>query len=286
MTRHSILSFERVSKNFPGPSGAPALHAVRAVSMTVERGKTLAIVGESGSGKSTLARMLMRLEATSSGRILLDQEGSLRDISSISPQDFCRRVQMVFQDPYASLNGRKRIWEIVSDGATNLGLARTPGERRDTAQQVLEAVGMSGSFLDAYPDRLSGGQRQRVSIARALASQPEILVLDEPLSALDVSVQAQIINLLLDLQARLGLTYLFISHDLAVVRHVADRVAVMCSGQLLEYGPVEEVIDNPRHPYSLELARASFAIRTHVPYKPGPVVDAVCPQTFPAGASA
>ncbi|MFO3664176.1 ATP-binding cassette domain-containing protein [Pseudomonas amygdali] len=262
MPSQNVLSFEGVTKTFETASATDAVRAVSEVSLQVRRGETLAIVGESGSGKSTLVRLLMKLESPSSGRIFLDQGGVVCDIAKIATSDFYRRVQMVFQDPYGSLNGRRRVWEIVSAGVAYLGLKRTRADLREAAEEALASVGLPAAYLDTYPDHLSGGQRQRVSIARALAARPEILVLDEPLSALDVSVQAQIVNLLLELQERMKLTYLFISHDLAVVRHIADTVAVMRSGQLIEVGPVEDVIDRPAHSYTQALVGASFAVRS------------------------
>lgn len=261
MSKKNIVSFEQVTKLYKTTSSAETIRAVSEVSIKAKYGETLAIVGESGSGKSTLVRMLMKLESPTAGLIKLDEDGITRNIEEISDRNFYRRVQMVFQDPYASLNGRKRVWEIVSTGPTAVGLIKNRAEQRAVAEKALTLVGLAASYLDAFPNSLSGGQRQRVSIARALAVEPEILVLDEPLSALDVSVQAQIVNLLLELQKRLKLTYLFISHDLAVVRHIADKVAVMHTGQLVEYGSVEEVIDCPKHPYTLSLVGTSFAVR-------------------------
>ncbi|HEY3596012.1 MAG TPA: ATP-binding cassette domain-containing protein, partial [Paraburkholderia sp.] len=178
--------------------------------------------------------------------------GNEVDLAAIAPRDLCMRMQMVFQDPYSSLNPRKRVWQIVATAPASLR-RRSRRDLRQCAERHLQSVGLGADYLDAFPGALSGGQRQRVGIARALAAEPEILILDEPLSALDASVQAQILNLLLDLQRALGLTYLFISHDLAVVRHLADEVAVLYAGRLVEYGAAEAVIDAPAHPYTQTL---------------------------------
>ncbi|WP_434632529.1 oligopeptide/dipeptide ABC transporter ATP-binding protein [Chromobacterium sp. CV08] len=252
---HDIITIERISKRFrSGGSWLRPGHtqALDQVSLPLRQGRTLAVVGESGSGKSTLARLLLQLERPSAGAIRIAGRNDSADIADIPLRDYYRRVQMVFQDPYSSLNPRKPIWQIVTTA-----LARRGGPSREArmriAEQQLRAVGLGEQFLHVLPGALSGGQRQRVGIARALASQPEILVLDEPLSALDISVQAQILNLLLELQQRLRLTFVFISHDLSVVRHIADDVAVMYAGQLLEYGEAGAVIDSPRHPYTQAL---------------------------------
>ncbi|MFC4160295.1 oligopeptide/dipeptide ABC transporter ATP-binding protein [Chitinimonas lacunae] len=247
MVRKSLLSRERIQ-------------ALDDVSLPLLRGRILALVGESGSGKSTLARLLMKLDTPSGGAIRMDRDGQEVDIATITPVDYYRRVQMVFQDPYASINPRKRVWQIITAALANLG-----HYDRDTLRKIalrqMEQVGLGAQYLDVFPNALSGGQRQRVCIARALAAEPEILVLDEPLSALDVSIQAQILNLLLELQQRLGLTYLFISHDLAVVRHIADEVAVLYAGRLVEYGSVASVIDTPGHPYTQALVASALGSR-------------------------
>jgi len=256
----SIATISHLSKSFPfrrSLFSRDAFVAVDDVSLVLRRGRTLALVGESGSGKSTIARLLMKLDTPSAGSIVLQHEGRAADIADIPAREYYRRVQMVFQDPYSSINPRKRVWQTVSSAPSHLGrLGRAA--LRDIAARGLEEVGLGTQYLDAYPDALSGGQRQRVCIARALALRPEILVLDEPLSSLDVSVQAQIVNLLLALQQRLGLTYLFISHDLAVVRHLADEVAVLRAGRLVECGGVENVIDVPRAAYTRTLVRSAL----------------------------
>ncbi|MET0405901.1 MAG: oligopeptide/dipeptide ABC transporter ATP-binding protein, partial [Cystobacter sp.] len=233
------------------------IQALDDVSLPLLRGRTLAVVGESGSGKSTLARLLMRLDEPTSGSLRLHHDGGFADIQGIAPLDYYRRVQMVFQDPYSSMNPRKRIWQTVTTALSNMRSC-SGDEMMRIAEQQLKAVGLDSHYLKSFPHALSGGQRQRVCIARALVTQPELLVLDEPLSALDVSIQAQILNLLLELQQRLALTYLFITHDLAVVRHFADDVAVMYAGQLVEYGTVDAIIGAPRHPYTQTLVESSM----------------------------
>ncbi len=256
----NIMTVDRLSKSFrvrKSLFSSVRVQALDDVSLPLRRGRILALVGESGSGKSTLARLLMRLDEPSAGAIRIEQGTKDVDIGSVPLREYYKRVQMVFQDPYASLNPRKRIWKIVSTAASNLG-THSRDDLRRVAKESLDAVGLGHQYLDAFPNALSGGQRQRVCIARALAAKPEILVLDEPLSSLDVSIQAQILNLLLELQGQLGLTYLFISHDLAVVRHVADDVAVMYAGRLVEYGTVESVIDAPSHPYTKTLVGSAL----------------------------
>jgi ABC-type glutathione transport system ATPase component len=256
----NIMTIEHVSRSFRvrrSLFSSVRVPALDDVSLPLRRGRVLALVGESGSGKSTLARLLMRLDEPSAGAIRIEQGTNDVDIARVPLRDYYRRIQMVFQDPYASLNPRKRIWKSVTAAVSNLGTDAQSDLRR-VAEESLGAVGLGNQYLDAFPDTLSGGQRQRVCIARALAARPEILVLDEPLSSLDVSIQAQLLNLLLELQRRLGLTYFFISHDLAVVRHIADDVGVMYAGRLVEHGTVEAVIDAPSHPFTRTLVGSAL----------------------------
>ena len=230
--------------------------AVNDVSFSLNAGETLAIVGESGSGKSTTARLAMRLLQPDCGTIVWGDD----DVSAMRGKALRSRrnhIQMVFQDPFASLNPRMKIWQTVAEGLRVHQPQLSTGQRRDKVAEILNLCGLdAGSILDRYPHQFSGGQRQRIGIARALIVQPKVLVLDEPVSALDVSVQAQILNLLKELQAAKGLAYLFISHDLSVVRHIADRVAVMFAGRIVEQGKSADVFEHPRHPYTRALLNA------------------------------
>jgi peptide/nickel transport system ATP-binding protein/oligopeptide transport system ATP-binding protein len=247
----ALLDVEGLVKRFPARGGHRV--AVDGVSFRVMPGETLAIVGESGSGKSTVARILLRLVDANAGTVRLGGD----DITRLRGRALRRRrgrMQIVFQDPYSSLDPRMTVQAIVAEP---LWIAGRRHEVPARVAEVLELVALGPELRDRYPHELSGGQRQRVGIARALALEPELLVLDEPVSALDSSVQAQILNLLGDLQTRLGLTYLLISHDLAVVRHAADRVAVMHLGRIVEIGPTEALFASPQHPYTQALLSAS-----------------------------
>lgn len=249
-----LLYVRNLTKHFPVRSHffakTGSVQAVDALSFDLWKGETLAIVGESGCGKSTASRLLMALLEPSAGEIVFDGEelGS----RALGLRDYRRQVQMVFQDSYASLNPRLTIEESIAFGPTVHGLDRAKAVTR--ARELLAAVGLAPTqFARRYPHELSGGQRQRVNIARALALQPRLLILDEPVSALDKSVEAQVLNLLMQLKQEFGLTYLFISHDLNVVHHVADRVMVMYLGRLAEIGPVESIFKDPGHPYTRAL---------------------------------
>ena len=247
---------ERVYEVRRGPFTRPLeLKAVAGVSFSVEAGKTLAVVGESGCGKSTLARVLTMIEPASRGSLVIDG----RNVTDANPADLKALrsiVQIVFQNPYGSLNPRQKAGKIIEEPLL-INTRLSSGERRQRALALLAEVGLRPEHYGRYPHMFSGGQRQRIAIARALVMQPKILVLDEPVSALDVSIQAQILNLLGDLQERLGLTYIFISHALSVVRHVADDVMVMYLGRAVEIAPTEEIFSSPMHPYTRALLSAT-----------------------------
>lgn len=248
-----------LTKRFPAPSGLlgpkRVVHAVEDVSFSIRKGEVFGLVGESGSGKTTIGRMLVGLIPPTSGRMVFDGQ----DISGVRGADllpYRRRVQMVFQDPFASLNPRRKVGELISEGM-EIHRIGTRAEQRTEVARLLDLVGLPDDAGDRFPHEFSGGQRQRIGIARALAVRPDMLVADEPVSALDVSVQAQVLNLLQDLKEKLGLTILFISHDLAVVEHFCDRVAVMYLGRLMEVAPRDALFAGPRHPYTEALLSAA-----------------------------
>ena len=256
----ALLAVEGVTRRFGGGrrllgGERPAVHAVQAVSFSVRRGETLGIVGESGCGKSTLARMLVGLDRPSDGAIRFDG-GDITGLRGQQRRALARRVQYVFQDPLSSLNPRKTIRQILEAPLRHL-LGMAKGERESRLEELMEAVRLRPEFLERYPHEFSGGQAQRIGIARALAAAPELIVLDEPVSALDVSVQAQVLGVLHDLKARYDLTYLFISHDLAVVESVSDRVAVMYFGRIVEEGASGHLFRQPAHPYTRLLLSAA-----------------------------
>ena len=249
------------------------VRAVDDVSFTIRQGETFGLVGESGSGKSTLGRCIVGLHLPTSGRVRYRG----RDVPRANRRDpeFRREVQIIFQDPYASLDPRMKVADIVAEGLEINGLAGTRAVRDARVEEALVAVGLNPSHAHRYPHEFSGGQRQRVGIARALAVEPRLVVCDEPISALDVSIQAQVVNLLADLQRDRGLTYLFIAHDLAVVRHISDRIGVMSHGRIVEIGSAAQVYDNPLHPYTRSLLSAVLVpdpdaqrARHRVPYDP------------------
>ena len=256
----ALLEVDHLVKHFPIKSGVlfdreiGRVRAVDDVSFAVNAGETLGLVGESGCGKSTLCRTVLRLIEPTSGSVRFDGH-EITTISKRELRPLRRQVQMIFQDPYASLNPRKRVGQIVGDPLALHGVA-SGSELKSEVQELLERVGLNPEHYNRYPHEFSGGQRQRIGIARALALRPKMVIADEPVSALDVSIQAQIINLLNNLQAEFQLTYLFVAHDLGVVRHVSDRIAVMYLGKIVEIGPAESVYTNPIHPYTLSLLSA------------------------------
>ena len=251
-----LVEITGLSKLYPVDAGwlgksRSWLSALEDVDLTVTRGEILALVGESGSGKSTLARLLIKLIEPTRGQVRYEGQ-NIFAMSRAQVRRLRRKVQIVFQDPYSSLNPRHDVSQIVGEGISGLD----PPARRRRIKELLELVGLSPNVIDRYPHEFSGGQRQRICIARALAVKPEFLILDEPVSALDVSVQSKILNLLADLRDALHLTYVLISHDLGVVRHVADRVAVLYLGHLVEVAPKHQLFSNPRHPYTQALLSA------------------------------
>jgi oligopeptide/dipeptide ABC transporter ATP-binding protein len=256
-----IIAAEGLTRVFAANAGLQFLReqqevrAVDDVSFTIMPGETLAVVGESGCGKSTLGRLLLKLIEPSAGRISYDG----RDYSSLagrSLHEVRRHIQMVFQDPYGSLSPRRTAGQIIGEPLEAYGVVKNGAERRERVVELLRTVGLLPEHADRYPAQFSGGQRQRIGIARAIAVEPKVIVCDEPVSALDVSVQAQVINLFQDLQKQRGIAYLFIAHDLAVVRHIADRVAVMYLGRVVEIGPKQGVYTAPQHPYTHALLSA------------------------------
>jgi oligopeptide/dipeptide ABC transporter ATP-binding protein len=263
------------------PFGSPRLlRAVSDVTLQVERGEVLGLVGESGCGKSTLGRLMIRLLEPTRGSVRFDG-ADLAGASGAALRALRRRMQMVFQDPFGSLNPRMRVSEIVLEPLRLAGMPRA--ERLARLPTLLEDVGLLPEHADRYPHQFSGGQRQRIGLARALSPDPELIVCDEPVSALDVSVQAQIINLLLDLRQRRSLAYLFISHDLRVVRHIADRMAVMYLGRIVELGPSRTVFAAPRHPYTRALLAAVPTGRGAARRQEVPLGELPSPLAPPAG---
>ncbi|MDZ4768548.1 MAG: dipeptide ABC transporter ATP-binding protein [Chloroflexota bacterium] len=256
-----LLQVRNLKKYFPITSGliiqrqVGAVKAVDDVSFDVFKGETLGVVGESGCGKSTTGRTVLQLYRPTSGSVVFEGE-ELTTMSDSDLRSRRQRMQMIFQDPYASLNPRMSVGNIVSEPIRIHKTIENKAEQQEFVEALLQKVGLNPYFVNRYPHEFSGGQRQRIGIARALALNPTFIVADEPISALDVSIQAQVVNLLEELQDELGLTYLFIAHDLSMVRHICDRVAVMYLGKIVEIGPVDEVYDNPLHPYTQALLSA------------------------------
>lgn len=259
-----LLDVQHLSQQYalPKPSlfaKAGHIQALNDVSFQLAAGKSMGVVGESGSGKSTLARLVMALEKPTQGKVMFKGQ----DLNAL-PQDALRRArsdfQMVFQDPYGSLDPRQKVLRIVSEPLSSTLNNRTGQDLKDRAAQALTEVGLRASDLDKYPHEFSGGQRQRIAIARALITRPSLIVADEPVSALDVSVQAQVLNLMMDLQERFGLSYLFVSHDLAVVNLMCDDVLVLQHGQLVEAGSADDIFLRPQHPYTQELLSANTGL--------------------------
>ena len=249
----TILEVKHLKKYFNTPKGT--LHAVDDVSFTLERGKTLGIVGESGCGKSTTGRAILRLIEPTAGEVIFNGE----DITKKNKEQMRllrREMQLIFQDPYASLDPRKTVSEIIGEPLKLQKLIPDAKKRAERVHELMEFVGLADRLINTYPHELDGGRRQRIGIARALAMEPKLIICDEPVSALDVSIQAQILNLMQDLQEQMGLTYIFITHDLSVVNHFANDIAVMYLGQLIEKAPSVTLFDNPVHPYTKALLSA------------------------------
>lgn len=257
---NTLLRVENLEMHFPITQGIliqkkiGAVRAVDGISFEVKRGETLGLVGESGCGKSTTGRTILHLSKATGGKIVF-QGQDITGLKGEALKKIRRHMTMIFQDPYASLNPRMTVANIISEPLLIHGIG-TPKERQDKVNELLELVGLSRYYANRYPHEFSGGQRQRVGIARALAAEPEFIVADEPVSALDVSIQAQVVNLMEDLQNRLGLTYLFVAHDLSVVRHISDRVAVMYLGKIVELANRDEIYERPAHPYTRALLSA------------------------------
>ena len=248
-----LLEVKNLKKYFKTPKGM--LHAVDDVSFTIDRGRTLGVVGESGCGKSTTGRAILRIVEPTEGEILFDGE----DIRSLGKDQMRRmrtRMQIIFQDPFSSLNPRKTVSETIAEPLKLNGIITDKGKRMERVAEIMEIVGLAERLYNAYPHELDGGRRQRIGIARALALNPQFIVCDEPVSALDVSIQAQILNLMDELQEKMGLTYMFITHDLSVVHYFADDIAVMYLGRLIEKAPAKELFRNPVHPYTQALLSA------------------------------
>ena len=253
MSNQPLLDVKNLKKYFKTPKGM--LHAVDDVTFTIEKGKTLGVVGESGCGKSTTGRAILRLLEPTSGEVFFDGV----DVVKLSPEEMRKKrteMQIIFQDPFSRLNPRKTISQIIADPLKINKIITDKNEQLDRVRELMETVGLAERLINTYPHELDGGRRQRIGIARALALNPKFIVCDEPVSALDVSIQAQILNLMKELQRKMGLTYMFITHDLSVVNHFSDDIAVMYLGKLIEKAPSEELFAHPTHPYTQALLSA------------------------------
>ena len=256
----NLLEVKNLKKYFPVKAGifkrtVAHVKAVDDISFSIKEGETLGLVGESGCGKSTAGRTILRLLEATEGEVVFEGK-NVMDLDKSSLRAIRRDMQIIFQDPYASLNPRMTVADIVGEPLDIHKLAKNKKERNERVKEILENVGLGSEYMNRYPHEFSGGQRQRIGVARALAVDPKLIIADEPVSALDVSVQAQVINLLQDLQKEFGLTYLFIAHDLSVVKHISDRVAVMYLGKLVELTDKKELFNNPLHPYTQSLLSA------------------------------
>ena len=249
----AFIETKNLKKYFKTPKGM--LHAVDDVNISIEKGKTLGVVGESGCGKSTLGRVVLNLLEPTSGQVFIDDQ-EMYKLHGAAQKTMRMRAQMIFQDPYSSLNPRMSVSEIIAEPLIANKLMTDKREIQGRVEQLMETVGLAQRFINAYPHELDGGRRQRIGVARALAVNPDFIVCDEPVSALDVSIQAQILNLMMDLQDSIGLTYMFITHDLSVVKHISDEIAVMYLGQCVERCGSKELFDNPLHPYTKALLDA------------------------------
>lgn len=278
MTVADLLEIKHLKKYFYVPAGTN--HAVDDVTMKIKKGKTMGVVGESGCGKSTLGRTIIRLHEPTDGQILLDGE----DITNVKGKDLRRvreRMQIIFQDPYASLNPRYSMDEVIREPLKESG-RYSRKEIDERVQELMDYVGIEDRLRYSYPHELDGGRRQRIGIARAIALNPDFILCDEPVSALDVSIQAQVLNLLMDLQEERGLTYLFVTHDLSVVKHISDDISVMYLGQLVETSPTDELFERPLHPYTKALLSAIPSTDIDHPMKrillKGEITSAINPQ--------
>jgi oligopeptide/dipeptide ABC transporter ATP-binding protein len=260
----ALIEVKNLNKYFKVPAGL--LHAVENVSFTIEKGQTLGVVGESGCGKSTLGRTMIRLQDSTSGHILLDGE-DITHVTGKKLKDVRKKVQIVFQDPYSSLNPRLRIDDTIREPLKNSG-NYSSFQLKERASTLMDLVGIDVRLRQSYPHELDGGRRQRVGIARALAMEPEFIVCDEPVSSLDVSIQAQVLNLLMDLQDQMGITYMFVTHDLSVVRHISNNICVMYLGEVVEMSPSKELFSTNLHPYTKVLLSAIPSLDINQPMQP------------------